>query len=377
MKFIKFGKFDKKFLIPIVGGIIILIFKYFEKNNPKYEILLQNPFLISIYSSMGMVLAFIPYLILKYKSKSSNNISDDEPQDQSNLNLVHINQSIFEKIKNSKYKYILFQEIFDFLQAIFASFFCMNVIYNFWTFDIIFISLFSYLILKIKLYRHQYISMIIITILGILLNVLEYFKSGENEFDYLGIFMSFLCEILSSICIVIAKYNMEKKYFSPYEISLWIGSIGVILYIIVLLIINKLKLEIAGIQYPDNIYELFNNYDIYDFILCLTLLIVNGIYNIVLLLTCNYFTPIHTLILTILNQIYYNLNIKENITLNILSFFILILIAFIFLIFIEIIELNICNISDNTKDNIQSRAFNDSLIALIDFTEPNDDISAD
>ena len=377
MKFIKFGKFDKKFLIPIVGGIIQLIFKYFEKNNPKYEILLQNPFLLSIYSSMGMVLAFIPYLILKYKSKSSNNISDDEPQDQSNLNLVHINQSIFEKIKNSKYKYILFQEIFDFLQTISIYFFCMDIFYNFWTFDIIFISLFSYLILKIKFYRHQYISMIIITILGILLNVLEYFKRGEKDFDFLGIFMSFLCEIFLSILIVIAKYNMEKKYFSPYEISLWIGLIGVILYIIVLLIINKLKLEIAGIKHPDNIYELFNNYDIYDFILCLTLLIRSSIYNIVLLLTCNYFTPIHTLILTILNEIYYNLNIKENITLNILSFFILILIAFIFLIFIEIIELNICNISDNTKDNIQSRAFNDSLIALVDFTEPNDDISVD
>ena len=72
MKFIKCGKFDKKFLIPIVGGIIRLIIKFFEKNNPKYEILLQNPFLISIYTTIGMILAFIPYLILKYKSKSSN-----------------------------------------------------------------------------------------------------------------------------------------------------------------------------------------------------------------------------------------------------------------------------------------------------------------
>ena len=48
--------------------------------------------------------------------------------------------------------------------------------------------------------------------------------------------------------------------------------------------------------------------------------------------------------------------------LNILSFLILILIAFHFLIFIEIIEINICNISYNTKKNIEIRSGKESII---------------
>ena len=40
MKCITFGKIDKKLLIPVVGGLIILIYKYkyIVKYNPKYKI---------------------------------------------------------------------------------------------------------------------------------------------------------------------------------------------------------------------------------------------------------------------------------------------------------------------------------------------------
>ena len=38
MKCITFGKIDKKLLIPVVGGLIILIYKYTVKYNPKYKI---------------------------------------------------------------------------------------------------------------------------------------------------------------------------------------------------------------------------------------------------------------------------------------------------------------------------------------------------
>ena len=125
-------------------------------------------------------------------------------------------------------------------------------------------SLFSFLLLKTKLYKHQYVSMIIIICLGLLLNVIEYFKHNdvENELNFFEIFMKFLSEICLSLIIVIAKYNMEKTYCSPYEICILSGTIGLILYIIVLLVLNKLESKIYGIQYPDNFYELFDNYDI-------------------------------------------------------------------------------------------------------------------
>ena len=76
MKCINFGKFDKKLFIPFVGGLITLAYKYIVKNNSKYKILTENPFLYNIYVAFGMILAFIPYLIIKCRSKDSTDSSN-------------------------------------------------------------------------------------------------------------------------------------------------------------------------------------------------------------------------------------------------------------------------------------------------------------
>ena len=90
------------------------------------------------------------------------------------------------------------------------------------------------------------------------------------------------------------------------------------------------------------------------------------IFNIVLLVTYDYFTPVHILITSIIKECYSYLQFeKNNAILNISGFIILLLIAIMFLIFIEVIEINICNISYNTKNNIETRAL----------TETKDDIN--
>ena len=227
----------------------------------------------------------------------------------------------------------------------------------------LFISLFSYWILKTKFFKHQYLSIIIIIILGLVLNILTYFKSDtNNKIDPVAILMKFLSEIFLSLTMVISKYNMQKNYCSPYEICIWEGLIELILYIIFLLIINKLELTIADVKYPDNFWDLINNYDIYDFLLCLLVVIVNAIYYLCLFLTCNYFTPCHILVVLIIHEFYFYLKINENWEYNIFGFLTLLLILFMFLIFIEIIEINIFNISYNTKKNIELRSRNESSI---------------
>ena len=348
MRIITFGKINLKFLIPIIGGIIRLIYRFLVNINSKYEIILKNPFILSIYTSIGMIFAFIPYIILKYRSKK---INSNIQENKSKLNIELVHYDIFKKTRLKKYKLILASSICDFSETLIIYTFCMKCIYNLWMFDILFMSVFSYFLLKTKLYKHQYLSMIIIIVLGLVLNVLEYFKSENNyEFNVLEILMKFLGEIFLSLCIVIIKYNMEKNYCNPYEICIWDGLFGVILHIISLLIINKLELTIADVNYPDNFWELINNYDINDFLICLLVIIVGASYNICLLLTCNYFTPCHIIISYIIHEYYYYIHINDNnFQLNILGFFILVLILFMFLIFIEIIEINIFNISYNTK----------------------------
>ena len=86
MKFISFGKVNKKFLIPLMGGIITLIIKYPINLNPKIDKISQNPFILNIYISIGMILAFVPYLILKYRIKKPK-IKSNESQNKSKLNI--------------------------------------------------------------------------------------------------------------------------------------------------------------------------------------------------------------------------------------------------------------------------------------------------
>ena len=366
MKCINFGDVNKRLLIPIFGGIIRLIYIFLIHRNPKYEIATKNPFILNIYTSIGMIFSFIPYLILKYRSKTKS-ISSNASQIQSKLNIEFIHSDLYEEIEidqSKKYKLIICSSIFDFLQVLLLTIFCIYCNYNLWIFDILFMSLFSNLILKTKLYKHQYFSMIIIIILGFILNIIKYFNLGDtnNKVDPFELSMKLLSEICLSLSMVIVKYNMEKTYCSPYEICIWEGLIGLILNIIILVIVNQLRVTISGIEYPNNFYELFDNYDINDLIICFVELIMNAIYNIVIFVTCDFFTPFHILITSIIKEFYSYLQTDGNLVLNILGICILIFIAFMFLVFVEIIELNFWNISYNTKKNIELRSLTDSSI---------------
>ena len=354
MKCITFGKIDKKLLIPVFGGIITLSYKYIVKHNPKYQIATQNPFLLNIYVALGMILAIIPHLILKHRSKSSLNISNT-PKEQSKLNikLLVIDGDIFERRKCAKYRFILYSTIFDFSQTLLYTLFALNNSFNLWNFDIIFLSLFSYLLLKTKFYRHQYVSMIIITILGFGLNITVFLKDDiEITSSIFQITMIFISEICFCSNYVITKYNMEKNYSGPYEVCMWEGAIGFILNLICLVVFNLSGSTINGVKYPDNIKDCLENFDYNDFIVCFAAIITYFIFNISLFLTCNYFTPFHALNIYIIKDSHLYLRLSDNVILNILSFLILILIVFAYLVFIEIIEVNICNISYNTKKNI-------------------------
>ena len=374
MKFISLGIIDIKFLIPVLGGIIYLIYKIFIRYSPKIGIIDENPFLESIYVALGMILAFIPFLILKHKSKVTNKIYNEKIIKSEFYNKLKDKKDIIKKTKFKKYRFILYSTVFDFLDTLLVTLFNQYFAYNFWIFDIIFLSLFSFLILKTKYYKHQFISMIVIVVLGLALNIIAYFKSDNtgDELNFFGIFIQFISEICLCLLVVIEKYNMEKNYCNPYELCFLVGIVGFILQSICLVIFCRFGLSANGIKHPDNLIQYFNEFDYNDLIVCLSIIITYFIFNISLILTCGYFTPIHILIIIIIKATGSHFLPDSNFALNILSIFILILIAIMLLVFIEVIEINICDLSYNTKKNIEFRAKKDLLIEFGSFALPND-----
>ena len=125
MRIITFGKINMKFLIPIIGGIIRLIYRFLVNINSKYEIILKNPFILSIYTYIGMIFAFIPYIILKYRSKK---INSNIQENKSKLNIELVHYDIFKKTRLKKYKLILASSICDFSETLIIYTFCMKCI---------------------------------------------------------------------------------------------------------------------------------------------------------------------------------------------------------------------------------------------------------
>ena len=98
-------------------------------------------------------------------------------------------------------------------------------------------SLFSFLILKTKYYKHQFISMIFIVILGLGLNIIAYLKLDaieENVLNFFDIFIKFIAEICVCLSVTLWKYNMENNYCNPYELCFWEGIFGFIIFSICL-----------------------------------------------------------------------------------------------------------------------------------------------
>ena len=236
-----------------------------------------------------------------------------------------------------------------------------------WIFDILFISIFSYLIFKIKLYIHHYISIIIIISVGISLDIyLDHYIFNDKDY-FLQMLFKFISEILLSLGFVIDKYTMEKKFCSPYEICFYHGFINLILSLILLSFSKQIGL--------DNYDKFFNNPSFDKFYSFIIIMFIQFIFNIFIFIINKNTTPCHILILLIIGQ--FAPYIKA-LTTDIINSIILIIglffILFFVLIFNEIIEFNCFGLQKNTKKNIALRAKIDRLsVGFIDY-ENEDDI---
>ena len=223
---------------------------------------------------------------------------------------------------------------------------------NYWVWDMLFASLLCYIILKIQFYRHNYFSLILIILTGIIIHlVFENIQNDVNNNIFM-IFIRFIREILLSLLEVVDKYIMEKKYGSIYEISLFNGIINTILFIFFSLL-NYYYLKL------DDFEEYFNNFKKTDILVIIGLIITHLGFYLCDLLTNKNNTPCHVFIIFVFGQLAFFLDFSLKSTIIFISF---IFILFMTLIFNEIIELNFLGLSLNVKRNISYRAQSEDFI---------------
>ena len=269
----------------------------------------------------------------------------------SNTNLPTYSADDKMKMDKGKWLFIFISSFIFFIQfLIFMSTTTKKT--NYWILDFLFASLLCYLILKLKYYKHHYLSLIINILIGLIIDLA--FKNIQNDIkeNFIKVLIRLLREILLTLHEVLNKYIMEKKNASAYEICLFNGIINLIL-LVFFSILNYYFFKL------DDFADYFNNYNTTELYVILGVMATQLGFFIFALFTSKNLTPCHSFIIFVFGQFAFHIDFSTKSTIIFISF---LLILFMSLIFNEIIELNFWGLSYNIKRNIIKRAGNEDFI---------------
>ena len=364
MAYIGFGKINKD-IIPLILSCVFCLLNRLV-NCVKDVKLFTNVILTNIFVALAHSLMIIPYIIYKIATKKCRNSNKNKEifgfsnaptlkkVDETSKSKYIYNNNDITKGK-WKYLFIILTGLIFFVNN-YMFIYTIQVKSNTWTIYIVFASLFYYLFFKSKLYRHHYLSICLILIIGVIIDVVvESYKEDTSKKEIiLKFILSIIRVILLAFNYVLIKYTMEKKYVSPYILGTFDGLINLVLFIIFAVLDHKyFHLYPDGIKYLDY----FKNLDTKEILVLLGVISTQlGLYSTLLLVDKND-SPCHIFIVFTFGQFgyYFYQNIKD--VGKLIGIIIcLIFMLFFSLVFNEIIELRFLGLDYNTKRNITQRA---------------------
>ena len=369
------GYINKYIFFALIAGVskcFVSAMVYIFEEEAKYN---KHPLIIGFNAGIGMSLSIIPFIIVKTKShrdiNNKNKLTQTQPLKGTKTaiswgDLNYLEKYDKKKLRTQKYLILLACSFLDFAQKFLTFFLKSLIINNIWMFNICFISLFDYLILKAKLYKHQYISRIIIVALGIAATVVGLL--GETEKIAIKLVLCICIEIMYSLSIVLSKFLMDYRSCTPYEVTFYEGIFGLIVNSILLAIFTctpikdedgKLGQLLRLTHYEGKIYidhfiaafKFMSVGEVFLFILSAFGRLISNLFGHIVV---KHYTSSHIILVLILGEIGLAFKDKRDWK-KIVQFVLFCLALFILLIFTEIIEINACDLEKNTRKNIQLR----------------------
>jgi len=332
------------------------------------------------------ILAFVPLLIVYYRTKKAENdlieIKEENTEKLESVKTLTHNDTLFKtntiadlKVANTRKKRM---KSYIFLGGLcILSLFCYYYRYFFEKysarefkqsmgifFDIGGYIVLSMLILKQKLYFHNFVSMGIIAVLLIVLFIMTTVCIEDKNSIWKSFIYYLFYIILFILYDVLKKKYMNVFFNTPYFMMLVIGIFGcvfVLIYDFIAFLIDNDKEEVAK-GFRENINDAGK-----AFALILDL-IIHFIWNLGLWLTIYYLTPCHIFMSEYISEYIYYIqdvnnppNPKFYKTHNVVIFSIFAFINFCCcLVFNEVVILNFFNLDYNTKKRIQERQRHES-----------------
>lgn len=346
--FLRLGIINNKLVVPfsllILSIIHVFYINYILKNK-------ANVIITEISASIGHIsIIIIPYIkcisFHQDKSKKIYEIKKNYKRDYSILLSTHLINLLLLfacsqlKPQSTKEKNILF------LSSDIHKLYCIGSI------EVIVIIIVSFFLLKYQYFIHHYLSLFLFIITSVVIDFMLDNFHYELNLNFLLYLVTFLGQLLiESINLSYQKYMFDVLYYSPYQVCFAFG--------VLFLFYNIGTIAIFLVFHNYEFIEYFKNISIVygTFIFISNIFMVFFLY-ISMALTNFYFTPSHIVVNNELsNMIIFLLKSDSNI--KYYSIFIFVIQFIIFMILLELIELDFCNLNENTKRNIQIRAKDD------------------
>ena len=353
---LKFGLINKKLLMPAIAAIIYMIMDIIEYETNMVELHLLIDLSTRGFSYAGIII--VPIILNCFDKKEKNQ------EEKNKEKKITITKKTILHFFILHLTYVLYFGAYGLLtklkskDSINTEDFRMSHYSGLCTeesVEIIIILVISIYLLKSKFYIHHFIGLILFVLLSLVIDIqfnLSFLKPG-----LLFAFIYLIFIILDAFFISYEKYMMDVLYYSPYTI---VCSIGVLFlatcFCVLILIFIFGSMMYDGKKYKlPNFSDYFSENDYKD-------VLVHFFYktscrfflNILKILTIFYFTQNHIYTTYIFIKLFDLLLKKEN-NLKYISILFFIFQFLGLLVYLEIVELNFCNLNENTKKNIRER----------------------
>ena len=311
--------------------------------------------------------SFIFIIISKYITKSNVEVKNKSKKD---LNLIYTNPVSCKKLL----KRTLLVGLSDFLSGysvfilyIYTGKVLVKNIDLLLIFNILFIYLFSKILLKQSYYKHHYFSFVIVILCLLLIGITDIIKIKKAKQSLKIVFSYIIVRIFNSLFYafedVIGKKALIEEFLTPYTILLYSGFYEIILLLFFSIPFFFIKIE------NDYVFNYFlhrlDNFT--NFILIFIQMIFNFLYNVVIWMINDRYSPNDIAMAMVIKALTDEFNLiifetesfKEDLFISIYEIIIQFILIIGTFIHSEIIVINCCGLNENTKTKINLKGIED------------------
>ena len=360
MKILGVGEINKNLLYIVIPAIIMVLeYFFFEDNFKPYNYIIT----FNLVQAISKCLAIIPIILSYFKNKDLDNQFTTFKENLTNKKYTYKYKHI--KLRKAGFLCICIELTLIFKLLHYAILFSKTYKLSFWMFDLFFICIFSYFILKVKLYKHQYLSVVMILILAVILNIINYMK----RIGVFYIFSMIVMHTIYALSIIMKKYIFEFAFTSVFELIFYEGLGLLIFFIILFIIAHRFPLNYSVDNcgafavysnkcYFDNFFCYYDALNKKEILIAVFMIVYYFIYYICFNSTIKHYTACHIYLISFFEEAVIFRIFKGEITdwRLVPDIIVLLLILFFLLVFNEIIEIKVFDLDYNTKRNIEKRA---------------------